>query len=184
MKIQKEPEEPEGDFRPARRSPQAPQACANAAPAPLRGEPLQCTKRAHRTSSGMTQQRVTAIWPVFPRFAPGAADRWCMPGAPAAGSWSAVFPTRPLSCASVCPGHAARSKPQARSAEKQVVPLAPAAAPIARAGSPPVLSTAAAHPEGGCGLGRVAWAHTCAQAQSLAIRPARTGPRVHHTRRA
>jgi len=29
--------------------------------------------------------------PVSPRFAPGAADRWRMPKAPEAGSWSAVF---------------------------------------------------------------------------------------------
>jgi len=30
------------------------------------------------------------IWPVFPRFAPGAADRWRMPWYPAAGFWRAV----------------------------------------------------------------------------------------------
>jgi len=60
-------------------------------PGPLRGGPLQCSKWANRSSSGMTQQRVAALGPIFPRFAPGAADRWRMPGAAAAGAWSAVY---------------------------------------------------------------------------------------------
>jgi len=91
QKDQNDQKDQKDDFRPARRPPQAPQACANAAPAPLRGEPLQCSKRASRTGSGVTQQRVAARGRVFPRFAPGAADRWRMPGAPAAGSWQAVL---------------------------------------------------------------------------------------------
>ncbi len=178
---QKDQKDQKDNFRPARRPPQAPQACANAAPAPLRGEPLQCSKRANCTGPGVAKQRVAAIGPVFPRFAPGAADRWRMPGAPAAGFGLTVYPTvYPIdsSRAQACsPGRAARSKPQARSAEKQVVPLAPATAPVARS-VPACFEHCSGSPVGGCGLGRVAGAHACAQAQNLAIHPAYTGPRV------
>jgi len=94
--------DPKDNFHPARRPPQVPQACANAAPAPLRGEPLQCSKRANRKDSGVMQQLGPATVPASPRFAPGAADRWRMPGAPAAGFGSDAFPitsSRAQACA-------------------------------------------------------------------------------------
>ena len=70
---------------PATRLPQRTGACANAAPAPF-GVSRCSAQNGRAAMAGVWRRwRVQGIGPVFPRFAPAAADFWRIPRSPAAG---------------------------------------------------------------------------------------------------
>ena len=186
QKDQKEPEGARSQFSSCEAPATGAPGMRQRSPGPLTGLAAAVLETGELQRFGCDAAAGPATVPVSPCFAPGAADRWRMPGAPAAGFGSEVCLTT-SSRAQACARAARPDQSRRREARKNRwchwrYRLRQSHARAARL--LPVLSTAAAHPEGGCGLGRVAWAHACAQAQGLAIHPARTGPRVHHTRRA